>query len=246
MSLSSNFSLEHKVRFFLVLALIFNILFWFYGRGIQSQWTNVPPAPDDKYASAYGLGDASFAYRLNGIMLQNIGDTGGRVTSLKDYNYNDLSRWFFLQNQLDSSSDYTPYLASYYFGSVQEPEKFRPVLDYLMSVGLQTSGEKWRWLAQGVYLARYKMKDLDKALEMAKILANTPYEKAPGWVRQMPAFVMTEKGEKKAAYALLLEILKTSSQDLHPNEVNAMRAYMCSRLLTKEESEVNPLCQGKF
>ena len=245
MSLSFS-STDNRVQFFLIFTLIINIAFWFYGRELQSRWINVPPAPSDKYASAYGLGDSGFAYRLNGIMLQNLGDTGGRVTSLNDYKYDELSKWFFLQNKLDVNSDYTPYLASYYFGSVQDPKKFRPVLDYLTSVGLQPAGQKWRWLAHGVYLARFKIKDLDKALEMANVLAKTRYDKAPGWVKQMPAFVMTDKGEKKAAYALLVEILKTSAQDLHPNEVNAMRAYICSRLLTKEEAGVNPLCQGSF
>lgn len=243
MSLSSR---DKQVQLCLAFALCLNIIFWFSGRDIQARWDNVPPAPAQKYAAAYGMGDAGFAYRLNGIMLQNLGDTGGRVTSLDDYKYDDLTKWFFLQDYLDPRSDYTPYLAAYYFGSVQTPEKFRPVLDYLQKVGEQAEGQKWRWFAQGVFLARYQLHDLDKALEMANILASTKYDKAPGWVRQMPAFIMTEKGEKKAAYALLLEILKTSAADLHPNEVNAMKAYICTRTLSKEEAAANPLCEGPY
>lgn len=245
MSLSLS-SQDKFLQICLVIVLLINIMFWFTGRNIQANWNNVPPVPDQKYASAYGLGDVNFAYRLNGIMLQNLGDTGGRVTSLKDYHYDDLAKWFFLQYSLDKHSDYIPYLAAFYFGGVQEPEKFRPVLEYLEKVGRQVEGEKWRWLAQGVFLARFKMKDLDRALEMAQILANTKYEKAPSWVRQMPAFIMTQQGEKKAAYALLLEILKSSAADLHPNEVNAMKAYICERTLSKEEAAVNPLCDGAY
>ncbi|PCK00327.1 MAG: hypothetical protein COA45_00660 [Zetaproteobacteria bacterium] len=243
LSLSSQ---DKQVQLCLALALLLNILFWFSGRDIQARWNNVPPAPSEKYAAAYGMGDAGFAYRLNGLMLQNLGDTGGRVTSLDDYHYDDLAKWFFLQDALDNKSDYTPYLAAYYFGSVQTPEKFRPVLDYLQKVGSQVEGEKWRWFAQGVFLARFKLNDLDKALEMANVLAKTEYEDAPAWVRQMPAFIMTQQGEKKAAYALLLEILKTSAADLHPNEVNAMKAYICSRTLSKEEAAQNPICEGPY
>ncbi len=239
-------SRDKQVQLCLAFALCLNIIFWFSGRDIQARWNNVPPAPEQKYAAAYGIGDAGFAYRLNGIMLQNLGDTGGRVTSLDDYKYDELTKWFFLQDHLDPHSDFIPYLAAYYFGSVQTPEKFRPVLDYLQKVGEHAEGQKWRWFAQGVFLARYQLHDLDKALEMAHILANTKYDEAPNWVRQMPAFILTEKGEKKAAYALLLEILKTSAADLHPNEVNAMKAYICERTLSKEEAAVNPICEGPY
>ena len=115
-----------------------------------------------------GLGDPSLAYRANSVVLQNLGNTGGRTVSLDQYNYDDLTQWFFLQDKLDQKSDFIPYLASYYFGSVQDPEIFRPILDYLQMVGERPYEEKWRWLAQAVFMARYTMKDLDKALELAK------------------------------------------------------------------------------
>ena len=233
---------DKAVRVLFFLALFLNVVFWFSVRTVQPRWNNVPPVPDRKYASFHSLGDASFAYRLNGIMIQNLGDTGGRSTSLKDYDYDALTKWFYLQDYLDPFSDFIPYLAAYYFGSVQEPEQFRPVLDYLIQVGKRPDGEKWRWLAQGVYLARYTLKDLSKALEMAHILAQTKNKNVPGWVRQMPAFVMAERGEKDAAYALLLEILKTRGQNLDPSEVNSMKIYICTRLLDPGEAASNPLC----
>ncbi len=239
-----SFSQENKIKLLLMVALICNVMFWFSVREVRSRWINVPPAPDIKYADSYGLGDSSFAYRLNGLMIQNLGDTGGRYTSLKDYNYDALTKWFYLQDYLDPHSDFVPYLAAFYFGGVQEPEMFRPVLDYLSEVGSRPEGQKWRWLAQGVYLARFKLKDLDKSLELAHVLANAGNENAPSWVRNMPAFIMTAQGEKQAAYALLLEILKTTAEDLHPNEVNAMKAYICERTLSVEEAAQNPLCDN--
>lgn len=234
------------VKLGLAFALMLNLLFWFSVRDVQVSWNNVPPAPEKKYASAYGLGDASFAYRINGIMIQNLGDTGGRVTSLKDYNYDALTDWFFVQDHLDKKSNFIPYLASYYFGGLQEPEKFRPVLDYLEEVGKRPYGEKWRWLAQGVFLARFKLNDLDKALSMARSLAKVENDNMPAWARQMPAFVMNAKGEKEASYALMLEILKTSADIMHPNEVNAMRAYICEQILDTKEAKKDPICEGVF
>ena len=243
MFVPSQYNQYRLIQISLICMLALNFLFWLSVREVRSHWNNVPPAPDKKYAPLYGLGDASFAYRINGIMIQNLGDTGGRTTSLNDYNYERLTKWFYLQDDLDPVSNFIPYLASYYFGGLQEQEKFRPVLDYLIDVGKRPYGEKWRWLAQGVFLARFKLNDLDKALEMAEVLANTKNKDVPGWVRQMPAFVMTERGEKEAAYALLLEVLKTRGSELHPNEVNATKAYICTRILSEKDATINPLCE---
>lgn len=237
-------TLDRTLQVILFLLLVANIAFWFSVRGVQARWNNVPPAPDKQYAALYGLGDESFSYRLNGLMIQNLGDTGGRVTPLDEYDYEALTRWFFVQDHLDPYSDYTPYLAAYYFGGVQKPSKLMPMIGYLENVGLRPFKEKWRWLTQAIFLARFRMKDMDRALEMAHKLAAIDYTDMPGWAKQMPVFIMNVQGEKKAAYAIMLEILRTSKETLHPSEVLSMRVYMCTRLLSSEEAEQNPLCEG--
>ncbi len=235
---------DKMLQICIAIVLVANIALWFSVRHVQAKWANVPPAPDKRYAASYGLGDASFSYRINGLMIQNLGDTAGRFTALKDYNYQRLAKWFLLQDHLDKKSKYIPYLASYYFSGVQEPEKFSPVLDYLQFVGERDEGQNWRWLVQAIYISRFIMNDLDRALELAQILAETQNPDVPGWVRQMPAFVMTAKGDKEAAYALLIEILKTNSSDMHPNEIYDMKYRICNKLLEPVEADKNPLCEG--
>ncbi len=235
-------SLEKKLKISLCFILFLNIILWFFLRHDQARWGNVPPAPEIKYASVSGLGDSSFAYRMHGLMIQGLGNSGGRFEPLKDYDFSHLETWFLLQDNLDPVSDFIPYLAAYYFGGVQETEKLRSVLPYLRMVGLRPEGEKWRWLAQAVYLARYRLKDYDLALEMAHELAALPREDLPGWTKQMPAFVKVDQGDKQAAYSIMIEILKSSAETLHPNEVNAMRDFICLRLLEKDEAQKNPLC----
>jgi len=240
--MTCNKKTENFISLSLALALALNIMFWLHVRTLQASWDNVPPPPDIKTAAIYGLGDSSFSYRLNSIMLQNMGDTGGRTTSLKDYDYDRLTKWFFLQDSLDPRSNYVPYLATFYFGAVQEPEKFRPVLEYLKEIGMRPYGDKWRWLVYGVQMAKNNIGDKDKALELAHILASSKDPNKPAWVAQMPAFVMTDKEDKKEAYALMIEILKTSADKMHPNEVNAMKYYICQQILEPQEAENNPLC----
>lgn len=236
-------NLDKRLQLGLGICLALNILFWFYIRDTQSTWTNVPPPPDEKYASSYGLGDASFAYRLNGIMLQNIGDTGGRVTSLQDYNYELLQDWFLLQDQLDEKSNFIPYLAARYFSFVQTAELYRPILDYLQIVGQRDYGEKWRWMVDAIDFSKRKLKDKDKALELAKLLAETKHPNTPAWVKRMPAYVLTSKGDKEAAYALMVQILKESGDKLHPNEIFETKRYICRRILGPAEALNDPICQ---
>ncbi len=224
--------------------LCLNIMAWFWARDMQVSWGNVPPAPKQEYASSIGLGDKSFAYRINSLMVQNLGDTGGRVTSLEDYDYERLVEWFYLQDSLDEKSSFIPYLASHLFGAVQQPEKYRPIIGYLKQAGERDYQENWRWLVQAIYYARFRLNDIDLALELAYKLADNENKNRPAWTSQMPAFVLTQKGEKEAAYSLMLEMLKSSADKLHPNEVYNTKIFMCTRLISKEDAMLNPLCDG--
>ena len=242
--LSNQSLLEKKVSFALVIALAANIMFWLNLRDMQAQWSNVPPAPKEQVAAFYGLGDETFAYRINALMLQNLGDTGGRVTMLRDYDYNSLSSWFFLQDKLDPKSDFMPHLAAYYFGNVQEPEKYRPVLEYLKMVGARPEGIKWNWLYFAVYYARHKLNDLDKALELANVLAQTKNPNVPDMVRNMAAYVMNAKGTKREAYIMLVESLKANMYKMKPENILSTRAFICEQILDASEAKDDPLCEG--
>ena len=78
---------------------------------------------------------------------------------------------------------------------------------------------------------------------MAEVLANTENDNVPEWVHQMPAFILNAKGEKEASYALLVEILKSRGDKLDPSEVNAMKAFICTRTLNEQDAKANPICQ---
>lgn len=232
-----------SLQIFLGVALILNIALWFSVKNIQARWANIPPAPSTLGAAMSGLGDLSFLYRGYALMLQNMGDTGGRTTALKQYDYSRLADWFNLLYHFDAHSDYIPFLASYYYSAIDDPEKLRHVVDYLEKAGDSEKGEKWRWLAQAVYLARFKMNDLDRALEISQKLSALKNPDVAEWARQMPANILNAKGDKQAAYELLVNMLKSDSDKLKPNEINAMVAYICEQILKPAEAKNNPLCQ---
>ncbi len=232
------------IIFFLVLTA--QIAMSFALHPVKTFFETVPPVPTPRAASIHFLGDRELAYRSFGTMIQNFGDTGGNHTALKNYNFERLSRWFFLEHELNPKSDYIPFLAAYYFGGSQDTSKLSPVIDYLEIAGNSAEGEKWRWLGQAVYLARFRMNDYDRALGLAYKLSDLYGPGLPGWVKQMPAFVQLQMGEKEAAHAFMLEILKESAENMHPNEVSFMVDYICTRLLDAQKSKTDPLCQDMY
>ena len=235
---------SHGLKLLLVVAVIAHVSLWLYARDMRSEWANVPPVPSRAGALMFAMGDSQFAYRSIGFMLQNLGDSG-RSMPLNVYNYDELAKWMFLEDQLDPESAYVPSLAAYYFSAVNTPQKLYPVLDYLSVVGGRPEGQKWRWLAQAVYIARFAMNDLNRALELANQLADMGAKnpKMPPWTRQMPAFIHEAKGDKKDAVSIMIEILKSEAETLPPQEVNYMRDYICNRILDEQEAAVHPLCQ---
>ncbi len=231
------------VSFFLAFAFAMNAAFWLYARDRQAVWTNVPPVPSAQRGAMMMLGDTQLAYRAAGIVLQNLGDTGGRVTNFSHYDYDRLGRWFGVAHQWDSASNFMPYLAAYYFGAVRkDAPDLTPLIDYLAMVGKVPGDEKWRWLAQAVFMARYSQKDMEKAQELAYELADLYTPDKPYWVREMPVLLLSARGEKEAAYDLLIEILKDGAENMPPTEVAFIKSYICERILNKDEAALNPLC----
>lgn len=233
----------HSLKFLLAVAVVLNILLWASVRDTRSEWANVPPVPGVTGAASFALGDTQLAYRGIGIMLQNLGDEGGRATPLKAYNYDELAKWFYIEDQLDPHSAYIPSLAAYYFSAVEDPDKLHPVLDYLATVGSRPEGQNWRWLAQAVHIARFVMGDLDKALILARRLAAVDNPDMPPWTRQMPAFILEAKGDKDDALSIMIEILRSDAEKLDPTEINYMRDYICNRILDEKAALAHPLCQ---
>lgn len=228
-----------RCSFFLVLALGLNVALWTASSDMQARWGGVPPVPSERGAQMMGLGDSQFAYRLGAILLQNIGNTAGQEVSLRDYDYKKVSNWLWLLNGLDPASNDVPMVAAYYFGGTRVPEDVAVIVEYLATIGQNPVGNKWRWLAHSVFLARHRMKDLELALDLAYRLSRMQPigDNLPIWARQMPAFVLTEKGDKQAARKLVENMLK--SQDRwHANEISFMKGYLVDELgVSKKDIE---------
>ncbi len=223
--------IKSRLNIVLVGALALNLSFWAGSRFIYAKWEGVPPVPTQAGATMMALGDQQFAYRLGAITLQNLGDSGGRVTPIRNYDYARLGAWFRLLDDLDPASDHVPMLAAYYFGATRVPADVAVVVDYLSHVGVRPVGSKWRWLVQAVFLSRHRLGDLQLALDLAYKLSKMQLvdDVLPGWARQMPAFVLKEQGDREDARKIITELLQTG-HGFHPNEVNYMKSYLVEEL----------------
>jgi hypothetical protein len=228
---------------FFTIILAANIALWSKTHTMQATWANVPFAPSSRSATMAALGDKQFAFRLYAMLLQNFGDVGGRTTSLKDYNYENVASWLMLEDELDPRSNLPPMLAAYYFGATPDTQDLAPVIKYLETAGQRPYDQKWRWLAQAVYLERFKHKDMKNAERLADLLAAQYKAGMPGWVLQMPAFVRMQTGDKQAAYSILINILKSDAEHLDPAEVFFMKDYICTRILDAAQAADHPLCK---
>ena len=239
------FRSDEKPLYILFFAFIaVQVVFSFAIRPIEAYFETVPPIPTESSASIQFLGDRELAYRVYGTRIQHFGDTGSRQTSLKDYDFERLSKWFFLQHKLNPRSNYIPFIASYLFGGSQDASKLPPLIDYLEVAGTSKGDEKWRWLAQAVYLTRFKLKDYDHALFLAQKLSDSYREGMPTWTKHMPAFVQLQMGEKEASYQFMKGLLVDGHGSMHPNEVNFMIDYICNRVLDPSQAKLDPLCEG--
>lgn len=231
----------------ILLAVIFAAVFSHYTYKLRDRWPGMPPAPTASEALYYGFGDVQYSYRNIGMMLQNAGDIGGRVTNLRDYDFATLNDWFNLTFDLDPRAGYVPGLAAFYYGGTPKYEDLRYLIDYLARAGKyksDTSEERWRWLAHAVYLARFRLNDQDKALKLADELAAISTPDMPIWTKQMPAFVLSKVGQKKAARDLLLTIAATD-KNIDPADVNQTCWYIQNHLRELDDGlDTNPVYQA--
>jgi hypothetical protein len=204
MSYNANKTQDMVDLFWVILAVCGCIIFSHYSYTMRDTWPGIEPAPSSSAALFYGFGDKQLSYRNVGLTLQNSGDTGGRVTNFKYYDYSIIEQWLWLSDSLDSKADYVPTLGAYYFSAVKDPAKLRHLIAYLSHAGEEPTGEHWRWLGHAVYLARFQLKDQKLALQLANKLAAMNGPDLPMWTKVMPAYVEKGMGKKKDARDLLL------------------------------------------
>lgn len=219
-------------NYYLLIAIfIAQIVFWNYSRNILPDMTIVPEVPGKDVVKALSLGDEQFYFRVLALQIQNTGDTYGRFTPLKEYNYEKLSKWFYLLDTLDNESDYIPSLATYYFSQTQNTPDVRYMVDYLYDHSAWRPERKWWWLIQAIYLANHKLEDKDLALKIGQPLVEA--KTIPLWARHFNAFIYEQQGENQQALYLMEHVLEDlKNERLSREDFNFIKYFIEERLKT--------------
>ena len=235
----------------LALLVALQVLFWYQTVDIKPKLDIVPPLPSEKEVAALSFGDSQFYFRALAFNLQMAGDTFGRSTPLKDYNYPKLLEWFRLLDRLDenclppenpnncraSTSNYVPSLAAYYFSKSQNNKDVKYVLDYLEEHSMRNPEANWWWLSQSIYLANSVLRDKPRAIRIAtelhKIKADMPL-----WARQMVVFLREDIGEKSQAEEIMCETLLDYSTMLN-NAPKRERDFMLYYFQTRMHEAID-------
>tara|TARA_B100001564_G_C20657861_1_gene680104 strand:- start:634 stop:1383 length:750 start_codon:yes stop_codon:yes gene_type:complete len=243
--------LPTKRRFFgtdiiFYIMLVIQVCLWTFTNNYKPTLGIVPDVPSKLSVKALSLGDEQTYFRILGYELQNAGDSFGRFTALKLYDYNKLYHWFSLLDTLSPQSHYIPSMASYYYSQTQNTPDVIHVINYLDEHASADLYHKWWWMSQAVYLAKHKLENDELALKLAYKLASTPRDDIPLWAKQMPAFILEKQGEMDQALMIIADILD-NVEEFDQGELNFMHHFVTERLgkIVEEHPELAKLIKSK-
>ncbi len=179
------------------------LLYLFAGAQGYVTWTNrdlrpdldiIGPAPSAAVRQVMAFGDEQLLYRIWSINLQNDGDTGGRATPMRDYNYDYVLAWLNTLGELDAYGQHHLMLAARYFSYTPNAADVRRLIDFIDADVARAPELKWYWLSQAVSMAEVKLNDLPLALTLARKLAAYNPPEAPHWILMFPAVLLEKMG----------------------------------------------------
>lgn len=225
---------RNKISLIVLIVLLAQISTWFKSKEYIPVIGIVPEVPTLQEVKINSLGDEEFYFRFLTMYIQNAGDSFGRFTKLKHYNYEDLMNWFKLLDELNSKSHVIPSAAAYIYSNTQRHEDNIYIVNYLESTYDRDPVAKWWWLSQAVLLANEKLKNNNLALRLAFKLSSTQSAQLPRWAQQMPAVIYANMGEKEYAMNVMKE-LALKYDDYTQGDINYMNYFIRQQLGFKDE-----------
>lgn len=233
------------IKIFLILFLALQGFFWFKTEKIKPKLGIIPDVPNFYSIKALSFGDEEFYFRTRAFKLQNAGDTFGRFSALKDYDYKKLYDWFMLLDRLNSRSNYLPSMASYYYSQTQNTNDTKYIIDYLEERSDKNPEENWWWYYQAAFISNYIYKDPNRALKIAYKIKNLKNPNIPIWARQLAAIIHSKRGEDCEALIIINDLLaeyekEESKRKIKNQEMNFMRYFVKKRVEGLKKRDFDP------
>lgn len=164
-----------------------------------------PPSPPALKLLAFG--DDQFLFRALCRWLQDVGDGGGRVRPLRDYDYDRVVGWLRAADALDAESQYPYELATNYFGALSDPAtapaRVAKIVEYCREAALADPPRRWQWLVWAAAKTPLTVKDRGLAHLLATdFLAMRDQAEVPPWLPLLAIPLYRFSGDLAAAHAL--------------------------------------------
>jgi hypothetical protein len=184
----------------------------------------IPPPFSPIVLKALALGDEEFLFRASSLWLQEVGDGGGRVRPLRDYDYDRVVGWLTVLDTINGRSDYAHTVAAHYFGALSDPQaaplRVGKIAEYFRRMAMGDPARHWPWLVWAGVKAQTTAKDPVLAARLADDFVSL--KAAPGvpdWLPLIAIRLYQVAGNEPAARALaadpdLLDVRQRASREI--------------------------------
>lgn len=228
-----------SVKICLLLALMLQLLWHSLQDPVVAKAEDLAAPLSTRTYVMSSLGEPIATAKFLNLWLQAFDNQPGASISFHQLNYPRLTEWLDTILELDPEGHYPMLVAARVYGSVQDHEKQRIMMDYVFYKFNEDPNKYWRWLAHVVITAKHELKDNDLALKYANALAEKATGKnVPYWAKDMKIIVLEDMGEVEAA-KILVGALIDSGEITDPYELNFLAhkiAILEEKMLKKRQS----------
>lgn len=194
----------------LVISFLLQLFWHYFFTELEINKSPLPEAINPLYIKLISLDDSITASKLTMLWLQAFDNQPGISLSLQDLNYDHVISWLDLILKLDNKTQYPLFAAIRFYAEVQNPEKQRKMIQFVTEKFMEEPNHRWASMAHAVYIAKYRLKDIDLALQTARLIREyAKGDKVPYWAKQMEIFILEDMGELESAMVLLGGLLES-------------------------------------
>jgi hypothetical protein len=158
------------------------------------------------------LGSEQLLGYLLAIRLQLHDNQVGQHFSYSLIDYEVLIDWLELISVISPHSEYAMLLASRIYSQTSDPNRLRQILAFIERRFDENPQLHWRRLAEASLLAKHKLHDLERALQMAEKIARQPASvQMPPWARDFQFLLLAELNEFESAIAIIQALLQSKA-----------------------------------
>ena len=166
-------------------------------------------------AAAYrglAMGSEQLLGYLLALRLQLHDNQAGQHFRYSLIDYDVLIDWLELISAMSPHNEYSMLLASRIYSQTGDPDRLRQILAFIERRFDENPQLHWRRMAEASVLAKHKLHDLERALQMAEKIARQPASvQMPQWARDFRFLLLAELNEFESAIAIIQALLQSKA-----------------------------------